>query len=66
MLAPAHQGGAPARAPLQEFAVRVTLETGVRREYSALAVSSLAALEAALDQHGICKIAVWPKLRRIK
>ncbi|MDD2664395.1 MAG: hypothetical protein PHD19_11645 [Dechloromonas sp.] len=46
--------------------MRVTLETGVRREYSALAVSSLAALEAALDQHGICKIAVWPKLRRIK
>ncbi len=66
MAAPAHAGGAPARAPLQEFSVRVTLETGERREYSALASNSLAALENALAAHGICKIAVWPKPRRIK
>lgn len=64
--APAHHGGAPARAPLQEFSVRVTLETGERREYSALASNSLAALENAMATYGICKIAVWPKLRRIK
>lgn len=64
--APAYHGGASARAPLQEFSVRVTLENGERREYSALASNSLAALETALDRHGICKIAVWPKIRRIK
>lgn len=64
--APAHTGGAPARAPLQEFSVRVTLETGERREYIALASNSLDALETAIETYGICKISVFPKLRRVK
>lgn len=66
MPAPAHHGGAPARAPLQEFSVRVTLENGDRREYSALASNSLAALENALAANGLCKVDVAPKNRRIK
>lgn len=65
MPAPAHQGGARP-APLLEFSVRVTFESGERREYSALAGNTIAALESALARHGICKISVWPKLRRIK
>lgn len=55
-----------AQGLLREFTVRVTLETGARREYIAIASNSLAALETALAAHGICKIVVWPKLRRIK
>lgn len=65
MPAPAHHGGAHP-APLLEFSVRVTLDNGERREYSALASNSLAALETAMATYGICKISVWPKLRRIK
>lgn len=66
MQAPAHQSGAPARAPLQEFRISVTQETGEKIEYTALAGNSLAAFENAFEQHGICKIDVLPKLGRIK
>lgn len=64
--APAHHGGAPARAPLREFAVHVTLETGERHEYAVLASHTLAAFETVFAIHGISKIAVSPKLRRIR
>lgn len=53
-------------ARLQEFAVRVTSETGEKIAYTALAGNSIAALESALETYGVCKIAVAPKLRRIK
>lgn len=66
MPAPAFLGGAPRPARLHEFVVRVTLETGERKEYPALAPNSIAALECAIERHGICKIDVWPKLRMIK
>lgn len=66
MPAPAYQSGAPARAPLQEFPISVKQETGEKIEYTALAGNSLEAFEDALEIYGICKIDVWPKLRRIK
>lgn len=59
-------GGLYIARPLQEFTVRVTLPTGRRLEYRALAPNSLAAFESALETHGITRIVVFPSLRRIK
>ena len=65
MPAPAFIGGARV-APLKEFTVRITLPTGQRMAYTALAGNSIAALETALETHGICRIVVSPSLWRIK
>lgn len=59
-------GGLYIARQLQEFKVRVTLPTGQRLEYRALAANSLAALESALETHGITRIFISPALRRIK
>lgn len=59
-------GGLYIARPLQEFAVRVTLPTGQRLKYRALATNAIAALESALETHGVCRIFVTPALRRIK
>lgn len=65
MLAPAFIGGART-APLKEFSVRVTLPTGQRINYTALAGNSIAALESALEMHGITRIVVSPVLWSVK
>ncbi len=64
MTAPALTGGA--RAPLKTYAVRVTLPDGQRIAYRALAGSSIAALQAALETHGISRIVIHPALRKMK
>ena len=64
MPAPALTGGA--RAPLKAYAVRVTLANGQRIDYHTLAGCSVAALQAALEAHGINRIVVHPRLRRMK
>lgn len=65
MPAPAFIGGARV-APLKEFSVRVTLPTGQRINYTALAGNSIAALESALEMHGITRIVVSPVLWSVK
>lgn len=52
--------------PLAEFSVSITKQDGQRISYVALATNSLAALESALEMYGICRIAVFPKIKRIK
>lgn len=58
-------GGRYIARPLPEFSVRVTLPDGRRINYTALAGNSIAALETALEIHGVCRIAVSPKLRSV-
>lgn len=65
MPAPALAGGA-CSAPLKAYAVRVTLPTGQRLEYRALAGCSLAALQTALETHGITRIVIHPTPRKMK
>lgn len=65
MPAPAFNGGARP-APLKEFSVRVTLPSGQRLSYTALAGNSIAALESALEMHGVTRIVVSPSLWRVK
>lgn len=59
-------GGLHIARPLPEFSVRVALPTGQRLAYRTLAANSIAALENALELHGVCRIVVSPTLRRIK
>lgn len=65
MPAPAFIGGARV-APLKEFSVRVTLPTGQRINYTALAGNSIDALESAIEMHGITRIVVSPVLWSVK
>lgn len=53
-------------SPLAEFSVSVTKQDGQRINYIALAGNSLAAFETALEMYGICRISVFPKIKRIK
>ena len=64
MTAPAVTGGA--RSPLKAYAVRVTLANGQRIDYHTLAGCSVAALQAALEAHGINRIAIQARLRKMK
>lgn len=66
MPAPAIIAGGRSSAPLREFNVRVTLPTGQRLKYTALAGNSIAALESALEMHGVTRIVVSPALWRVK
>lgn len=66
MPTPALASGARHAAPLKSFTVRVTLPTGQRIKYTALAGNSIAALEAALETHGVTRIVVSPSLWRVK
>ena len=59
-------GGLHIARPLNEYTVRVTLPTGQRIAYQALATNSIAAFETALELHGITRIVVHPAFRRVK
>ncbi|MCU0988016.1 MAG: hypothetical protein MUE63_00110 [Xanthomonadales bacterium] len=54
---PAASGGS-AHVPLKSYSVKITLANGQRIAYRALAGSSVAALQAALDAHGITRIVI--------